>query len=350
MICTYCNLQAVTYPKSICQQCESKCRADRMKRCNNCEQLKSWDEFTGNENTKSLFNLEPKCKCCKSAYNVEQWNKPEAFLKSMLASCVHSNTLRNQRGRDLVMTWTYEDMVEKLEELDYKCAYSGIKMNLRFHSDWKASPERIDNTKSYVKDNMTFICLEFQLGQQLQSSSQLVQALSKVDESPHPRIGEIIAGKFKDALFVKHCSGGIHECNECRSEYAKHYRNTVLGRLTRLAGSARARTKRRNISGRNHKYDIDAQYLLKLLQEQKGKCAISQHHLMFETGKYNCISLERKDVNLGYVKGNVSLVLQCFNTMDCRSVKSFARQLEVGSGGWTSKKFAFFKKHMDQKK
>jgi hypothetical protein len=101
--------------------------------------------------------------------------------------------------------------------------------------------------------------------------------------------------------------------------------------------------KVRNARNRNHKHDIDSKYLLQLLREQEGKCAYSGHHLGFETGTLNCISLERIDVDLGYVKGNVCLIMQSLNTIDRMCVKSLANNNKAGSGGWNKAKVEYLR-------
>ncbi len=113
----------------------------------------------------------------------------------------------------------------------------------------------------------------------------------------------------------------------------------------RLAANAKSNTRMRNKRGRNHLHDIDGAHLLHLLQKQKVKCAYSGHHLTFQTGKVDCISLERINVHLGYVKGNCCLVMQCLNTIDWSSHESLANTPKSGSGGWSREKVQYLRDH-----
>jgi hypothetical protein len=51
------------------------------------------------------------------------------------------------------------------------------------------------------------------------------------------------------------------------------------------------------------------------------------------------ISLERKDVRLGYSASNVCLVCQRFNAIDTTVTKTQADGAVEGSGGWSREKF-----------
>ncbi len=97
--------------------------------------------------------------------------------------------------------------------------------------------------------------------------------------------------------------------------------------------------------GRDHELStVGAKDILKILQNQEGKCYLTGHHLSFETGTWNCVSLERLNVDFGYNKtGNCVLVMQCLNTMDNTSRRSLANQPKEGSGGWTRTKVEYLK-------
>jgi hypothetical protein len=88
---------------------------------------------------------------------------------------------------------------------------------------------------------------------------------------------------------------------------------------------------------------VDSTKILEQLQEQRGKCMYTGHHLGFENGKWNCISVERFDVNLGYTTGNWCLIMACLNTLDFSAVNSLANEPKTGSGGWTKEKMDYFR-------
>ncbi len=269
----------------------------------------------------------------------------------MLRYCRWNNNQRTMRGRrDLKFTWTYEQMCRKLKEQDDKCALSGLLMCFKPHSDWKCSPERIDNNKGYIDENIIFICLEFQLGHSLQASVELVDRIRRIETAPHPRLSEILAGEFQEEKFIVHCNLGASKCKNCEAKWNKYYPNTVRGRMSVLAGSTKRHTKSRNLKGKNHcQSESNLEHNLEMLQYQQGLCQLTGHHLGFEGGKWNCTSIDRANVNLGYTKGgNMSLVMQCMNTADHSSRKSLANEPKDGSAGWTKAKVDFLRKRYNQ--
>ena len=75
--------------------------------------------------------------------------------------------------------------------------------------------------------------------------------------------------------------------------------------------------------------------LVGILKAQGGMCAYSRVAMSPEMGDWK-VSLERKDVRLGYSANNVCLVCQRFNSIDS-SAK--AKGAVEGSGGWSREKF-----------
>lgn len=344
-LCHYCNTVKDDTRFGICPGCLASHTKNQTKLCSGCKILQKWGDFPKDNR---LFGLAPRCRTCKSRYDSQKIQRREVFLKAMLRYCCKQNNRRICRGRrDLEFTWTYEQMCRKLEKQNDKCALSGLLMSFKPHSDWKCSPERIDNNKGYIDENVIFICLEFQLGHSLQASIELVDRICRIETAPHPRLSEILAGDFKEEKFISHCSLGKHKCKECEAKWNTHYHNTVRGRMAALAGSTKRHTKYRNLKGKGHSLsESDLKHNLEMLQNQQGLCQLTGHHLGFETGKWNCASIDRANVNLGYTKGgNMSLVMQCMNTLDYSSIKSLANEPKEGSGGWTKAKVELLRRH-----
>lgn len=73
-------------------------------------------------------------------------------------------------------------------------------------------------------------------------------------------------------------------------------------------------------------YDLDLDFLIKLYNEQDGKCAYTKFPMQ-RIGRSNMsISVDRIDSDKGYVKGNVVLCLTCINLMKHKcSTNDFVR-------------------------
>lgn len=344
--CKYCGQIKKCPSPIICTECTMKHTAAKTKFCTTCESFKDWQHF--GTYPRKLFDLKSKCKMCDSVYADKRFQKREKFLRNVLNSCRGNNNRRRENGRrDLKFTWTYKQMVEKLEQQKDRCSYSDLLMNFRPHCDWKCSPERIDNQLGYVDSNIIFICQEFQLGHSLQASREMVDFLCTVETRPHPRLEEIMSGEFKEENLNFHCKLGKHKCKQCQKIWNNHYPNTVRGRMAVLAAHSRTHTKYRNTKGRNHgPSESDFKHNLEMLQIQAGKCHLTGHHLSFQGGVFNCVSLERKETTLGYTKGgNMSLIMQCLNTSNFSVISSLANkdQPREGHGGWTKEKITFLR-------
>ncbi len=212
-------------------------------------------------------------------------------------------------------------------------------MNFEPHSDWKCSPERINNALGYTDDNVRFICLEFQCSH-VQASRELVDLLCRIETQPHPRLTEIMSGKFIEVDWVPHCQLGQLNCAKCKTTYNKYYLNTLNGKLRVLSSNAKGHITLLNERGREHgPSENDYEDNLKMLQNQQGKCYLTGHHLGFKSWTWNCISLERIDVKVTYnTIGNCCLIMQCLNTSNCSARTSLANLPKDGSGGWTRDK------------
>lgn len=209
-----------------------------------------------------------------------------------------------------------------------------------FTDDNKISIERIDYELGFTGSNRTFVCSEFQLGWGLQGSRELVRFLRSIETEPHPRLSEIQSGKYNESTWISHCEKGMHKCALCKKSYNIHYQSTIHGRINILVSSARRTTKTRNLKGRHHDpSQMQAVDLLEMLKDQEGKCYHSGHHLGFVSAKWNCISLERKNVNVGYIKGNCCLVMQCLNTFDYTSIRPNSKE----GSGWSREKIEYLR-------
>jgi hypothetical protein len=64
---------------------------------------------------------------------------------------------------------------------------------------------------------------------------------------------------------------------------------------------------------KNREMTVDREYLLKLLEKSKGKCALSGLPITMKVHDPYRASPDRKDSSKGYVKGNIHFVAACVN-------------------------------------
>lgn len=92
-------------------------------------------------------------------------------------------------------------------------------------------------------------------------------------------------------------------CKSCRKKQKED--DNFFSHLVR---HAEYRNKNRNDTGRDHKFDIDVDYIQQLWNIQNGRCSISGVAMVKKTTcDWQC-SIDRIDNTLGYVKSNVRLV------------------------------------------
>ncbi|CAE7828676.1 esiB, partial [Symbiodinium sp. CCMP2456] len=140
------------------------------------------------------------------------------YRSTLRGWCV--NVARNARGRDRKKGRQSDINTDHLLDLVFEqgglCAYSGVPMEiLKPHSHWRASIERIDNRRGYVKGNYCLIAAEFNSAVHKicneegsscgssQWSKQKVQEVIRVrEEQYHP-------GDFEDQMQdAGGCAGG----------------------------------------------------------------------------------------------------------------------------------------------
>ena len=116
------------------------------------------------------------------------------------------------------------------------------------------------------------------------------------------------------------------------SQYAYWYRSTLGGWARTTAAKARNRDKLKD-----RQSDVDAGHLLDLVLEQGGLCAYSGIPMeLLKPNSHWRVSVERKNVHHGYLKGNCCLIAAEFN-----SAVRTTGDGECGSSGiaqWSEKK------------
>lgn len=109
-------------------------------------------------------------------------------------------------------------------------------------------------------------------------------------------------------------------CKKCEADAAlSRFYNlkenpTLLNLLKSRMAAAKSRSKKKNIL-----FNLDIEYLLNVYHNQKGKCYYSGIDLKIKiescNNNRNVISVDRINPELGYIKGNIVLCCDVFNTM-----------------------------------
>jgi len=333
------------------------------KMCKGCEEVKSLDEFHVSQ--KAPDGKKNKCKACESIYRKAYMKTKTGCLREMVTRAKNNNSQRVEKGRNLEFTLTYEDLVDLDEKQQSLCAISLLPLAFSTFSNWQASPDRIDNSIGYTKENTQLTALEFNTFSDwsqlliLELISLAGTVFENYDEAvvhmtqPLPRCGTRRAWPIKiiDGKEVIHCyfckiskprvdfpkkiSSG---CRTCKVVNMKNYKETWRGILQRLFGSAVTSTKYRQSKGRVMKCTIKYEDIVQKFMDQKGICAYS--NVPLETTGQRMASLERIKTNVGYVPDNICLVCVCFQSAD--------RSNGVGeSCGWSKKKWGFLVEHVE---
>ena len=81
------------------------------------------------------------------------------LIKELLNSCKASAQKRLKNGRKEcgIMTLTINDILELKKKQNNKCIYTGQELNWKQNTINKASIDRIDSNKGYVKNNIQLV-------------------------------------------------------------------------------------------------------------------------------------------------------------------------------------------------
>jgi hypothetical protein len=133
-------------------------------------------------------SLSGRCRNCVALNAVEVRSTFDGYFYSMAVGCITSAAKRKDLAA--ICELTKEDLVRIWHNQQGLCYYSGIAMSHSPASDWRASPERLDETRGYVTGNCVLIVGELNTGNtqwSLDKISQLLSTLLRVvdDSSAH---------------------------------------------------------------------------------------------------------------------------------------------------------------------
>lgn len=142
-----------------------------MKTCSKCKTSKPTTEFSKTKTNKD--GLSYLCRDCnretsrdyrlrnKDRYYANQKKSRESESVFISQTLYSLKTRANKKGLEVDVTQEY--LKSLLDASEYSCSVSGLKMNLESHPRKKANPfkaslDRIDSTKGYIKGNVQWVC------------------------------------------------------------------------------------------------------------------------------------------------------------------------------------------------
>jgi hypothetical protein len=128
-------------------------QGDDMKTCTDCNNMLPLTMFSG---------IKSHCKPCRNIRTKNRRNTPYGFIGRVVNTAKHN---AKKRGSKRQRNDTSGDCDEKLfqlfvdiiKEQHGRCAITGIPLVYKQKNKFSASPDRLDDTKGYVKGNVRFI-------------------------------------------------------------------------------------------------------------------------------------------------------------------------------------------------
>ena len=284
------------------------------------------------------------------------------FFRHKLCDMRKSTKKRNENKQDgtarnhAECTLKIVDLQELHAKQHGRCYISGIVLQCRTLAKWQASPERLDNTRGYTKDNTVLIALEFNTAKQWNRAKfaamfidELPTLSMHVDfsvtrnkpvrhEYPVNAEGSIRCWKCLEyrGLDMYYHRKFAKGCRTCRLQYTKSYQCSPRGRLGVLLSHSKGHHERRSLKNTyetQHQLSLDD--LILQYWKQGGLCYYSDMPLQFDRPDEPwLISLERIDVAKTYTADNVVLICAELNATDN------GRKCGNSNFGWSRAKVA----------
>lgn len=323
--------------------------------------------FDNTENKTSSGN------CCKQCTSNKK-NDIEKLFQVKIKNCIR--ICERREGNRSMFDLTVEYLKELYEKQNGKCYISGKELSTNMHSDWKISIERLNQNNGYIKENIAFICLEFQSGFRQWNKEKFQQfcenypfneeIIENFDEkckqalvknTIHLKKRKIQQKAFNDEInkkcLCRTCDkikdyddfsdygikyGKCKDCHKIHNDKRKKTPSLRLKLHMLISGSKSGIDKRNKSKNRKENqltHTLTFEELLEIYINQNGRCAYSNKILSLSDDWM--MSLERKDIKIGYTKENCCLICIEFNVGDWSILKNDYDERE-GSSGWSKEK------------
>lgn len=291
----------------------------------------------------------------------------EGYLARLLNIMKCSSRERKARGKnDAECVLTLQDLMDIYSNQKGKCYYFRDKTMLHApRVQWRMSPERLNNSYRYDKDNTVLCCYEFKA---LQSWS-----LQKVDQILSLRLQSVDLQDLRNAILkptpttkrrplcIKWDKGSnLRLCNDCREwrtldnwtksklksgpcKICERHRQEKMKDSIRSFIQQRIRLARFDSKKRKmNDCSLTLEKLMNKALEQEGKCYYSGVPLVFHIGMDWQASIERFDNTKDYIDGN-----WCWIALEFQTTQLFRD--EIGTQ-WTKDKFNEFLVYLEKRK
>lgn len=312
------------------------------------------------------------CKNCERLYCQTRVNTfPKVFFEQLLNHAKYHASTRKASGRERAgdFSLTFQEIENMHAAQNGKCFYSSIPYNLRSHTDWMCSLERLDNDLGYTIENYVLVCAEFN-GAATWSTLKFATFIKHLGTIHPPNVVDFaqplktrkphvkVVKYVKDGIEFVRCTQCMVEkpramfnkflcegCKECKRKADCNRREHGYGFMKLFVSRLKLNTKLRNVKGRNlEDSEMTFEYLVDLFKSQHGLCSYSGIPMNFGSHKdidWLC-SLERMNTSKGYIRGNVCFICFEFNTPD-HTLRATGHTEVVGNSGWSKEKIEYLK-------
>ena len=149
----------------------------RTKPCSVCGERFIFTNEYFNKHSSTDTGLGSRCKTC--AVNVTLESSVKHWSRLMLYRCKES-----AEHKGLVLSITEQDILDIFDSQEGKCFWSGIQMlPSKIHRyPFKPSPDRLDNSLGYTKDNVVLCCVFMNVGRNSCDLDTFISAIRKYPE------------------------------------------------------------------------------------------------------------------------------------------------------------------------
>ncbi|KAG5184467.1 hypothetical protein JKP88DRAFT_268572 [Tribonema minus] len=330
------------------------------KRCSKCQTEKTLTAFNKQKSNKD--GLHYYCKECAALAQRVRVSKRTGFITQLITNSRQRSTKRGMNQNEL--TAAIFDYICRTQ--NDRCVYSGIPVTFAPMSDFQASIERLNDDEDYLVENTALCALEFNVRAGW-SVAKVKYAATHTDRveitTVEANVREALikptsyrpAGRIfkkeEDRVTLTRCNTCCEwraqqdfydyeriTCKRCVIDKKKLYGFTWRGAFMNLVHSAKHRCKTGTIEARGLVCEITFEDIVNIYKEQCGTCSYSGIPLTTD-GDWK-VSLERRDVRVGYSRENCCLIAMEFQGTDYTAVSKYGGD---GCGGWSREKYLFFR-------